>query len=424
MADTSMIELADLIEREAGIKLGTVQGNGERATRKGPCPWCPNSTDRFAVFVNAIPMHYHCGIHGNGCGAHGDAIQFMRDYHHIGYHEACERLDIDPGSQYSGPRSRNVPIGDTPPSDAWQTRAKEFCEAAKNTLWTDTGLAAREYLHQVRGLTDETIKHAGLGLNLMQGYQPAAEWGTEEDIWIVRGIVIPWRIEGQLWKVNIRRSDKDVAADRARGIEKPRRYSQISGGSDGLYGADTIMPGLPLVICEGEIDRLSLLPVVGKNIAVVATGSAGAGQGERWVNIVRIASPVLVTFDYDDNKAGDNASKFWREQANAIRYTPWAHDLNEMLTQGMDLVQWLRTGIELAYMEDEPVQTLHTSDQASDVPEKAIENSKKPGTIPTVKYNPDICSQCGSRSVQWFLDGGAPYCERCYQLARPQGVWI
>ena len=108
MADLSMIDLASLLECEAAVRFGKVVGLKDPVRKGGPCPFCGRGEDRFAVFVLDVPHHYLCGIHGNGCGAYGDAITFLREFLGMGYFEACDYLAIDPGSAYDGPRTRQA----------------------------------------------------------------------------------------------------------------------------------------------------------------------------------------------------------------------------------------------------------------------------------------------------------------------------
>jgi 5S rRNA maturation endonuclease (ribonuclease M5) len=356
MADTSTIDLVSLIEQESPVRFSKAAGNGTKRTQKASCPWC-GGDDRFAVFTNEIPQRYYCGIHGGcGCGVHGDAIDFLREYRAIGYHEACDVLSVDAGSQYNGPtkRRQEEPSDDQPPCDAWQKRGIELCAEWKETLWSDRGKPALAWLHG-RDFTDETVKSAALGYNPTNRYDTPEKWGLPADhdpLWIPRGIVIPWQLDGCLWKVNIRRGDKDIAADRARaetqGISpKRRKYINVPGGSQGLYGASSIKAGEPVILVEGEFDRLALLQATERSVAVVATGGTSHAHRARWIEALTLASPVLVTCDSD--ASGKQARRTWvQEIPGAVAWLPWAHDINDMLVQGIGIKQWVDVGLEVA----------------------------------------------------------------------------
>jgi hypothetical protein len=69
-----------------------------------------------------------------------------------------------------------------------------------------------------------------------------------------------------------------------------------------------------------------------------------------------LASSVLVTYDDDapdrnGKRAGDEGAAYWvKALSHAFQWLPWAHDVNEMLQQGIDIRQWLGLGINIAYV--------------------------------------------------------------------------
>lgn len=362
--DTSAIDLAGLIEREAGVRFGKRQGKNDPTVKGGPCPFCGQGTDRFAVFVADQPQHYLCGIHGNGCGAHGDAITFIREYHDYGYFEACEHLGIDPSKEYEnhGPRKERE---DVAPVELWQTVGMVLCQAARNLLWSEDSAAraALQYLRHSRGLTDATIKHFGLGYNPVNKWIDPQEWGlTLEEgkkLWLPRGIVIPWRVNGQLWAINIRRGDKDVQADVARqvakGVKKPvkRKYVVVSGSSQGLYNHDFIQPGAPLVLAEGEFDVMIVWQELAGKVSVVGTGGASKAHGDQWLQAIAAAGVKIWAGDVDDNNAGQDAAKRWQRKAGGVWVSAWAHDMTDMKLAGMDLQAWYDVALAMAASQAE-----------------------------------------------------------------------
>jgi Toprim-like len=360
MANLSTIELVPLIECEVGGAIRFGEEVGKDDTRKGgPCPFCGLGEDRFAVFTADMPQHFKCGVHGTGCGMWGDAITFIREYRHMDYFEACEYLDVEPDSKYEGSYRRKEDNEDAPPVEAWQKAAMEFCKGCKSALHSQERKKALAWLTNTRGLTEKIIDVYGLGYNAVSRQVESAEWGITlpegKKIWLPRGFIFPFQIDGNLWKITIRRPDHDIAADCERYARegrkgKPPKYVEVSGGSQGLYGVNEIRPGEPLVIVEGPIDKLIFTQQVGRCMPCVATGSTGQSHAKRWVEEIRKAFPVLVAYDFDENnRAGDNSAKHWREQLQqAIRWSPWAHDINDMFLQGIDLNIWLETGLEVA----------------------------------------------------------------------------
>ena len=78
----SRIMLHELIAREAGVSF---RRNGDRHV--GLCPFHTEKTPSFVVF-DGKRSAYHC--FGAGCGAHGDAIDFLRNWKHLSVREAIE----------------------------------------------------------------------------------------------------------------------------------------------------------------------------------------------------------------------------------------------------------------------------------------------------------------------------------------------
>ena len=134
-----------------------------------------------------------------------------------------------------------------------------------------------------RGLSDETIRKAALGYHPGAFRAPASQWGRT--IWLAQGIVIPWIIEGAIWRVTIR--DDRVT-------EGNRRYLQVSGGSNGLYLAQSLLlKRQAVVLVEGEFDALSVAQECGDLVAVVATGTTKGSHTPRWVSLWHSRSGCL-----------------------------------------------------------------------------------------------------------------------------------
>lgn len=365
MVDTSNVDVRAFYERYSSIygrKPSRNWRSGEMEYH-GSCPWC-GGTNRF-MFLDPSGR-YSCAIRSSGCGRHGkDVIDFLREYEGLNFFEACDTLDIDPGSEYI--RSVAAPKEDTldnPPPAKWLERAVALMRRAEPLLWSPRGRIALDYLYK-RGFTDETIHAAHLGYipmtNEGRWYRDSCDvWGLSPDadgstdLWLPEGILIPWYVNGVLWKLTVRRVTgwKEGSA----------KYLPIAGSSEALYRADDIKPGMPVVLCESEFDALAgKQGYAGEDVSFVATGSTTRARRARWVTCMNEASHVLVAFDDDEldkngKRAGDVGAKHWTTALErGTRWLPWCHDVNDMLLQGVDIPQWVRLGVAVAMASCPPV---------------------------------------------------------------------
>lgn len=220
------------------------------------------------------------------------------------------------------------------PSATWQAQAARIVSWAEQQMTEE----ALTYLWG-RGLTTQTIAAAHLGYNPAGVWSERAKWGMENDgdntrIWIPAGIVIPWCVGGELWKLQIRRD-----------VVKPdqERYKTIPGSANALYGVDSLRDGEPAVLVEGPFDALAVSQVASDLVGVAACGTSGARR-VRWYSALALCSPVLVALDAD--AAGDSASKVWLDiLQDGKRCRPHYADPSQMLQDGADVRGWVLAGL-------------------------------------------------------------------------------
>lgn len=328
--------------------LTLVEQDGFRATRRpstsrggqynGPCPWC-NGTDRFRVQPNY-------GTYGwfacSQCGKKGNAIDYLMLKRNFSKREALAAVGWIPKearTEVSPPPIPATAYHERPqwnaPPQQWQEGARNFARECQRILWSEQGEHALEYLRN-RRLSDEIIKAAMLGYHPHANPGTAREWGRA--VWLPQGIVIPWLFERYTWRITIR--NEAIAYGQG-------RYMQVAGGSNGLYLADILKKRKRphVVLVEGELDALSIFQTCRDLVHVVATGTTQGGHIPRWVSLLAQQEQVFVAFDAEDK--GDLAAQWWLSRLpNARRLRPWWRDANQMLQDGADLRDWLRTGIE------------------------------------------------------------------------------
>lgn len=339
------MSILDLIQNETNIVLRKASTAGKEY--HGPCPWCGDDgkgskSDRFIIWP--AEGRYLC----RRCGKKGDDIQFIREYKNMGYTEACEYLHYGTNiihHNHHNHHNDNIhhinhnheqPL--QPPSSAWLSQALPFLLSCQESLWTDAGARALDWLRG-RGLTDTTIRAAGLGYCDHDRYVEREAWGLSPEqradgkakgLWLPRGVVIPWEVDGALWALRIRRAQGD-----------PKYYLLPGSQAGALYGADAIQTGGPVVLLEGEVDALTVRQA---GYSAVATGSTHGARRVRWVARLATAEPVLVAYDNDD--AGNQAAAYWLDALpNARRWRPYWSDANQLQQDGVSVAGWVAAGL-------------------------------------------------------------------------------
>lgn len=327
MIDQSHVNLMTLIP--GVFKKAGNTGGGEY---HGPCPFC-GGKDRFRINPNKDGGgRWGC----RQCGKNGDAIGFLMQYDGLDFAAACDRLNL----QLPESRLKREPPKPQPPvwaSDlredyaafepAWQAAAEAFCYDCAGALWDHWHGRAGQYL-EGRGIDRNTAVSAFLGVN---EHETRATWGSK-DIWLPRGIVIPWSIEQQFWNVRVRRPNADLR-------EGDDKYISPAGSIGlAMYRASHIIPGQTVIMTEGEFDALVLQRALNErrfdHVTAVSIGSNTGARLVRWVTRLALAKRVVLAFDND--AAGSTAADWWMMalRGKVLRYQPTKKDITDMFLAG------------------------------------------------------------------------------------------
>jgi DNA primase len=265
---------------------------------KALCPFHDEKTPSFSIQKG--DTHYHCF----GCGAHGDAIQFLMTYMKMSFLDAVESL-----AQRFHVHLEKVEGGEKPgPNKGMLKEALEYaCQYYHfMLLHTAEGHAALNYLYQ-RGIDLDFIKQFTIGL------APAA-YGTlrkalhgkfvKDEIMLEAGLISEGKKVGRY---------RDFFSDRimfpirdATGAVigfSGRKYKDETFGGKYVNTAETVLFkksrvlfGLNysrkriakerrVIIVEGQIDALKLI-YAGLNFTVAGQGTAfGEGHVKELVNL-------------------------------------------------------------------------------------------------------------------------------------------
>lgn len=338
----------------------------------GPCPKC-GGEDRFRVW----PDHpeYDTGrFWCRQCDWSGDGIDYLQELRGLTFPEACEALGVThklntsqkpnrkrkSRPQQKPPRKRRPTAKvATLPGPVWQERAVNVALRAHELLYSDAGSEAYAYL-KGRGLSDVVICEAGLGYIPAYAQDDPSAWGLSDrtdPVHLPQGITIPWLASGtepRLWRLKVRKMQHEAGS--LVPVTGSRTYGQVPGCAEGLFCEAEVRPGEPVVLCEGEMDALSVWEFARGRFRAVATGSANAGRLVQWRGLLAMASHVLVAFDADD--AGEEQSEYWLTLPNARRLRPTRHDVNEMLVAGDDVGGWIEQALESATDQTSTVQAV------------------------------------------------------------------
>ena len=416
MPDIDVLARYDLVARINRLvplhRVAKVRGKGTEY--HGPCKACGGS-NRF--YVQDAAGRGGCALYRcRECGISGDAITWLRQIEGLSYHDALTELGMTQHAWGGAGRGRYRPqvIAAEPdpvdaPGAAWQQAALQHVERSEAALWAPEGARALAYL-KGRGFTEQTIRAARLGYSAADKFAPRQVFGLEDvedaktgrlttQLRLHRGIVIPWFIDGQLWRVETRRpvtagdwecvpgaqllAGVDTTgrvwrelkamsfascARLARALRLPlaeveeavrwlheqklvdhaAKYLPIPGGANAVYGIDRVAKGRPALLVEGAMNALAVQQEAGDLVAAVAVGAATHGRKTRWILRLARASFVLVALDNDADPAkGEHHAGYWIDalQPQALRLRPILKDPNAMLEAGQSVRAWVAAGI-------------------------------------------------------------------------------
>jgi len=256
------------------------------AAYKGLCPFHDEKSPSFMIHKG--DKHYHCF----GCGAHGDAIQFLMEMQRLSFTDAVESLAqkfhvhlevIEGTNEHKGPPKGKI-------KEALQTACQFF---QFSLLHTQEGQEALQYLYK-RGLTLEFIQQFQIGL------APKA-YGLFRDTMYAKSISNEIMIAAGLMKETEEGKVRDFFYDRitfpihnASGAVigfSARKYREETFGGKYVNTPETVLfkksrvlfgihhcrrriaKERKVIIVEGQIDALRLI-YEGFNITVAGQGTA------------------------------------------------------------------------------------------------------------------------------------------------------
>jgi DNA primase len=309
------------------------------------------------------------------------SIQFVQQAEKLNYPRALKRIaefiGITPTIQPNDPTARPAPstlarvVGSPSasklPSDpaaltdpAWQNVARQLVNDAQSELWNGSprSLAALAYLHNERGLSDDTIRAAQLGYTDHWIKTSFVQDGNVAKL--AAGLVIPHiDHDGKINAIRVRCRVGNLASalglpdDLLKGEISPKYLSFSGSALAARHYGQLPSAGQDCVIVEGEFDCLILgqhLAALGAGAAVLTFCSAGQRPNASTLAALAAAGRVLIIGDNDSagqTMASELGSKLPNSRALSV---PVGKDVTDYLTseQGQRagaLANWIASAI-------------------------------------------------------------------------------
>ncbi|AOY88966.1 DNA primase [Marinobacter salinus] len=323
------VDLAELIGSRITLKKAG-------ANYKACCPFHDEKTPSFNVRPDK--GFYHCF----GCGAHGDAISFIREFEGLGFTEAVEELARRAGLEVPYDRAAKQEMQQARTLTDALDFANRFYQSA---LRNQHGAFARDYLEQ-RGLDDTIIQQYQIGYAPATGTAlfeaaskdlqgPLLETGTVSDKYgrprdLFRNRVM-FPIRNSRGKT-IAFGGRTLGDDKAKYINSPE--SDVFHKSREIYGLFEAKQSLKqldkLLVVEGYMDVIALAQH-GIHFAVATLGTA-TNQDSLTALLKQVRH---IVFCFDGDQAGFRAAD--RAMDNALELmADGLHLQFLMLPQGED----------------------------------------------------------------------------------------
>jgi len=311
-------DIVDLIDARVKLKK---QGKNYHAC----CPFHNEKTPSFTV--NGEKQFYHCF----GCGAHGNAIDFLMNYDRLEFVESIEELATLYGLEVpyeSGNGLSQLERHQRQSLYQLMTGLRDFYQQA---LAQSQSAGAREYLAQ-RGLSEEVIKHFSIGFAPAGWDNALKRFGRNPDdrqSLIDAGMLVTndqgrsydrFR-ERVMFPIHDKRGRVIGFGGRVLGDGMPKYLNSpetdiFHKGRQlyGLYEAQKNYPEPPkLLVVEGYMDVVALAQF-GVDYAVASLGTSTTAEHIQL--LFRATNTVICC--YDGDRAGREAA--WRALETALPY--------------------------------------------------------------------------------------------------------
>ncbi|MCR9589767.1 DNA primase [Vibrio alginolyticus] len=403
------LDIVDIIDARVKLK--------KKGKNYGAC--CPFHNEKTPSFsVSQEKQFYHCF----GCGAHGNAIDFLMEFDRLEFVEAIEELasylglDV-PREQRSG---GNGSFQSGPQASSSEKRnlydlMGSIAQFYRNQLKQPASKVAIEYLKD-RGLSGEIVQKFGIGYVADEWDLVRKNFGQNkenQDMLVTGGMLIENdkgnrydRFRGRvMFPIRDRRGRVIGFGGRVLGDGTPKYLNSpetpIFHKGKELYGLYEVLQAYreppQILVVEGYMDVVALAQY-GVDYSVASLGTATTG--EQLQLLLRSTNQVVCC--YDGDKAGQKAA--WKAMEEAVTYLGGNKTIKFMfLDEGEDPDSFIRKHGKERF-EEEIRNSLSLPAFILDRLFKAVvDNSSRDGKLRVVTLASSIVSKVKDSTLKDYL---------------------
>ncbi|HEB0051329.1 TPA: DNA primase [Serratia marcescens] len=311
-------DIVDLIDARVKLKK---QGKNYHAC----CPFHHEKTPSFTV--NGEKQFYHCF----GCGAHGNAVDFLMNYDRLEFVETIEELATMHGLEVPYEAGTGPTQIERHQRQSLYQLMEQLSAFYQQSLQQSSGAPARSYLQQ-RGLSDDVIRHFAIGFAPAGWDNALKRFGRDADsrralndagmlVTNDQGRSYDRFRERVMFPIRDKRGRVIAFGGRVLGDGMPKYLNSpetevFHKGRQlyGLYEAQQNHPNLQrLLVVEGYMDVVALAQY-GIDYAVASLGTSTTAEH---IQLLFRATDNVVCC-YDGDRAGREAA--WRALETALPY--------------------------------------------------------------------------------------------------------
>jgi len=320
----------DLYIQNKGLQFKITSG-GDELLLLSDCPYCGDPKHLYISRVKSqkgskmkLPGFHHCKKCGNGGGfsklkgAFGDIVR-------------SKKRGKNDGSDFFKKTTAKIVYDPVPDPGLADEYHNALMSAFDGTTEDPEILEAASLLHEERQIPIHILREAKVGfvkMDMGKGPFPCIAFPC----FTRDGMLFNFKFLG------LRTYNK--------GGKKKKFMQRWTGGVSDLYGLESLQDGYDVILCEGELDRLSYMAYGFSNVLSVPNGAQSFDSA--WT--VHLSESETILLSFDDDEAGIDGAKQAAEKIGKMRCVDVQlplNDCNECLKSGI-AVEEIESALENA----------------------------------------------------------------------------